>query len=181
VGTGIGAGILANGRVLRGAHGIAGAIGWLALDRPFRREYVPCGCFEHHASGGGIAKVAEEILSRQKRYRGPLRVEGSLTAQDVFDACEKGDAVAEKVVAEAVQLWGMASANLVSLLNPAKIIFGGGVFGPAARFLDAISAEARRWAQPVAIERVQFEVSQLGSDAALYGAAYLVLRRAKVT
>ena len=73
------------------------------------------------------------------------------------------------------------AANLVSLFNPEKIIFGGGVFGPAARFLDAIAAEARRWAQPVAIERVKFEVSQLGGDAALYGAAYLVLRGAKVT
>ena len=45
----------------------------------------------------------------------------------------------------------MASANLVSLFNPEKIIFGGGVFGPATQFLDAIAAEARRWAQPVAI------------------------------
>ena len=51
VGTGIGAGILIDGRILRGAHDIAGAIGWLALDRPFRREYIGCGCFEYHASG----------------------------------------------------------------------------------------------------------------------------------
>ena len=60
VGTGIGAGIMIDGRVLRGAHDIAGAIGWLALDRPFRCEYIPCGCFKHHASGEGLAKVARE-------------------------------------------------------------------------------------------------------------------------
>ena len=63
VGTGIGAGILIDGRILRGAHDIAGAIGWLALDRPFRREYAGCGCFEYHASGVGLAKVANELLA----------------------------------------------------------------------------------------------------------------------
>ncbi len=64
VGTGIGAGILIDGRVLHGAQGIAGAIGWLALDRPYRPEYVDCGCFETHASGDGIANMARE------RWRG---------------------------------------------------------------------------------------------------------------
>src|SRR5690242_11008230 len=54
VGTGIGAGILVDGRVLRGHGDIAGAIGWLALDRPYRADYVGCGCFESHASGPGL-------------------------------------------------------------------------------------------------------------------------------
>jgi glucokinase len=177
VGTGIGAGVLADGRVLQGAHGIAGAIGWFALDRPFKPCYVNCGCFESHASGEGIAAVAAATLVRQKSYRGPLRMKRNLTAHDVFNAYEEGDVVAKKTLAKVIAFWGMASANLVSLLNPEKVIFGGGVFGPARQFLDAIAAEARRWAQPVAIERVKFEVSQLGSEAALYGAARLVLSR----
>ena len=59
-----------------------------------------------------------------------------------------------KCLTQAIEFWGMASANLVSLFNPEKIVFGGGVFGPATQFLDAIAAEARRWAQPVAIEHV---------------------------
>jgi glucokinase len=180
VGTGIGVGIIADGRVLNGAHGIAGAIGWLALERPFRREYVGCGCFESYASGEGLAKLAATTSKRHPRYRGLLRAKRDLTAHDLFTAYESGDEVAKKVLHEAIELWGMASANLVSLLNPEKIIFGGGVFGPAARFLEAIAAEARRWAQPVAIERVKFEVSQLGSDAALYGAAYRALRQVKM-
>jgi glucokinase len=166
VGTGIGAGILAGGRVLRGAHGIAGAIGWLALDRPFRPEYVSCGCFEHHASGEGLAKVAKSLGAK-----------GAVTARDVFAAYARGDAVAKKVLRQAVEFWGLAAANLVSVFNPEKVIFGGGVFGPAAQFLDAIAAEARRWAQPVSMRRVTFEASQLGPKAALYGAAYLALRR----
>lgn len=172
VGTGIGAGILVNGRVLRGAHDIAGAIGWLALDRPFQPEYIDCGCFESHASGEGIAKVAARVLKQRRTYRGPLRSGATVTAHDVFAAYEKNDTVAKEVLAEAVQFWGMATANLVSLFNPEKIIFGGGVFGPATRFLEDIAKEARRWAQPVAMQRVSLEASQLGGDAVLYGAAY---------
>jgi glucokinase len=67
----------------------------------------------------------------------------------------------------------MAVANLVSLFNPERIIFGGGVFGPAARFLGDIFAEAQKWAQPIAIKQVKLQVSKLGSDAGLYGAACL--------
>jgi glucokinase len=80
------------------------------------------------------------------------------------------------VIAESIEFWGMATANLVSLFNPEKIIFGGGVFGPALRFLDAITAEARKWAQPISINKVKLEGSRLGSDAGLYGAAYLALQ-----
>lgn len=179
VGTGIGAGILVDGRVLRGAHGIAGAIGWLALERPFKPDYAACGCFETSASGEGLARVAAVLAARRKGYRGPLRAERRLTARDVFRAFDDGDEVASDVLAQAVEFWGMASANLVSLFNPEKIVFGGGVFGPATRFLDDIAAEARRWAQPISIGRVSFEASRLGGDAALYGAAYLALRRGR--
>jgi glucokinase len=175
VGTGIGAGILVDGQVLRGTHDIAGSIGWLALDLPFRREYAG-GCFEYHASGGGLAKVAKEILAGRKKYSGSLRNKSSLTARDVFAAYAQGDVVAKKVLAQAVEFWGMAVANLVSLLNPEKIIFGGGVFGPARRFLPDIKVEAEKWAQPISIRQVEFVNSQLGSDAGLYGAAFLALQ-----
>lgn len=180
VGTGIGAGILIDGRVLNGAHGIAGAIGWLALDRPFQPEYVACGCFESYASGDGLANFAKQLLSRRKNYRGSLRTKTELTAHDVFAAYEKSDEVAKEVVSQTIEFWGMASANLVSLFNPEKIVFGGGVFGPATKFIGAIADEARRWAQPVAMQRVTFEASQLDGDAALYGAAFAALRAARI-
>ena len=180
VGTGIGAGILVDGQVLRGAQDIAGAAGWLALDRPFRSDYVQCGCFESHASGEGIAKVAKTLLARKKGYRGLLRAKRNLSAVDVFAAYEHGDAIADEVLKEATEFWGMASANLVSLFNPEIIVFGGGVFGPATRLLSTIATEARRWAQPLAIQHVKFEASQLAGDAAIYGAAYVALRRARL-
>ena len=74
----------------------------------------------------------------------------------------------------------MAVANLVSLFNPEKIIFGGGVFGPGAGFLPWIRAEARKWAQPISIKQVRIVASKLGPNAALYGAARLALREASV-
>jgi glucokinase len=166
VGTGIGAGILADGRVVRGAHGIAGAIGWLALDRPFRKQYVDCGCFEHHASGEGLAKMARELGATTH-----------VTSHHLFKLHSQKDELATEVIRQAIQFWGMAAANLVSLLNPEKVIFGGGVFGPAAKFLASMRAEAKRWAQPISMKRVKFEVSRLGPQAALYGAAYLALQQ----
>ncbi len=180
VGTGIGAGILVDGRILHGEHNIGGAIGWLALQRPFRQNYVDCGCFESHASGEGIAKVAAELLDRRRGYRGPLRSKSPLTAHDVFAAYEAGDEIAKEVFAQAVEFWGMASANLISLANPEMIVFGGGLFGPAVRFIDTIAQEARRWAQPIAMQRVKFEASQLGGDAALVGTAYLALKASRL-
>jgi glucokinase len=166
VGTGIGAGIMADGRILRGAHDIAGAVGWFALQRPYDSKYVSCGCFEYYASGEGIARAARECM--------PTEREG-LTAQDVFAAYALGDPAAKRVLRQCVEFWGMAAANLISLFNPEKIIFGGGVFGPAAQFLEEIYDEACKWAQPVSIHQVRLEASQLGGDAGLFGAARLAL------
>lgn len=178
VGTGIGAGIMIDGRVLRGSNDIAGAIGWLALDRPFQQKYVSCGCFEYHASGEGIAKVAREFLYLDKEYQGVLREKdiNEVTAHDVFAAYKTDDTIAVKTLKQAVEFWGMTVANLVSLFNPEKIIFGGGVFGPAVQFLDEIMLEARKWAQPISINQVSLEASQAGGDAGLIGAGYLALR-----
>lgn len=168
VGTGIGAGIMVNGTVLRGSGDIAGAVGWMALQRPFQEKLKSFGCFEYYASGDGLVRAAKE-----------LGAENTPTSEAIFDAYEKGDATAVMVLEQAIQLWGMACANLVSLFNPEIIVFGGGVFGPAARFLDRIYDEASRWAQPVAIRQVRFLPSQLQGRAPLYGAAFRVFNDSK--
>jgi glucokinase len=181
VGTGIGAGILANGEIIRGANDIAGAIGWLALDRPFQNKYISCGCFEHHASGEGIAKIAKELLQENPEFKSRLREKNisEITSHDVFAASDDGDELAEKVLNIAIEFWGMTIANLVSLFNPEKIILGGGVFGPAIKFIDRINDEAKKWAQPISITQVEITSSSLGSDAGLYGAGYLALKISK--
>jgi glucokinase len=178
VGTGIGAGILVNGEVLRGSHDIAGAIGWMALDRPFLEKYRSCGCFEYYASGEGIAKVAREILKDDDSYSGELRNRNpeEITSYDIFTSYEYRDPVAVKVIESCVEVWGMVIANLVSLFNPEKIIMGGGVFGPAVPLIPAIREEALRWAQPVSINQVNIEPSTLSGDAGVYGAGFLALR-----
>jgi glucokinase len=177
VGTGIGAGILINNEVLRGSHDIAGAIGWMALDRPFKEKYVSCGDFEYNASGEGIAKVAKEMVNTSKNESALKKTDPEkFLAKDIFDGYENGDELSKKVIRNAIECWGMAVANLVSLFNPEKIIFGGGVFGPALRFLDDIYIEAKKWAQPISIQQVRLEGSALGNDAGLYGAGLLALK-----
>ncbi|MDR2359180.1 MAG: ROK family protein [Prevotellaceae bacterium] len=178
VGTGIGLGILADGRVLHGHGDIVGATGWMALETPYREEYATYGCFESHASGNGIARQAQRICEENRLFKESVlyrTTPTSITAQDVFHAYEQNDPLAAYVLNKAITMWGMASANLVSLFNPEKILWGGGVFGHAIRFLSRIYEEACRWAQPVAIKQVRFEVSQLGGDAGLYGAGRLAL------
>jgi glucokinase len=165
VGTGIGAGILIDGHVARGQHDVAGAIGWLALDRPYHDKYKSCGCFEYYAAGPGLARAAE------------LQGLDGATTESVFAASAAGDERAQAVVDQAIGYWGMAVANLVSLLNPEVIVFGGGVFGPAVSLLDAVYDEALKWAQPISIRQVKLVGSALGSDAGIYGAAYSALMR----
>lgn len=156
VGTGIGAGILLDGRIIRGHADIAGAIGWFALDRPYQDKYRECGCFEYYAAGPGIARAAG------------MATEQAFAARDTEQS-------ARAALDAAVAYWGMAVANLVSLLNPEVIVFGGGVFGPAAALLDDIYREALQWAQPISIRQVKLVASTLGSDAGLYGAARVAL------
>jgi glucokinase len=174
VGTGIGAGILTGGRVLRGSANIAGAVGWMALDRPYDTKYDACGCFEYHASGPGLGKVLSEKRAANAAYRGPLQgTAEELPAEVIFAAYESGDALAIAVLDEAIAYWGMAVANLVSIFNPEKVLFGGGVFGPATQFLARIRAEASRWAQPISMQQVELAAAMLGADAGLVGAGFL--------
>ncbi len=163
VGTGIGAGIMCDGRVIHGQHDIAGAVGWLALDRPYREEYRGCGNFEYFASGPGIARAAQAA--------GMLEA----TTASVFAAYDQNDERARAVIAQAVAYWGMGVANLVSIFNPEVIVFGGGVFGPARVLLEDIRREAAQWAQPISMKQVRLVSSVLGSDIGVLGAARVAL------
>lgn len=178
VGTGIGAGIMINNQVLRGANDIGGAIGWMAMNKPFDKKFISCGCFEYNASGEGLVKIAKEFIAEKKFTESILNNKdlSRLSATDIFKAYDANDKLAIMVLNNAIEYWGMAVANLVSLFNPEKIIFGGGVFGPALKFLDAIYEEAKKWAQPISIQQVKLEAAALGNEAGLYGAGYLALK-----
>ena len=90
-GTGIGAGIMINNQVLRGANDIGGAIGWMGLDKPFEKKFIPCGCFEYNASGEGIVKVAKELIAEKKFTESILNNKdlNQLSAKDIFDAYDE--------------------------------------------------------------------------------------------
>jgi glucokinase len=177
VGTGIGAGILIDGKVLHGQSNIAGATGWMALNRVYRPDYERFGCFEYHASGDGLARVARDLINNSSDYYGLLRrpLPENITSYDVFEAYEAGDTLAITVINQAIEYWGMAAANYISIFNPEVIIFGGGIFGPAKKFIPLIREEAKRWAQPIAFLETKIEASKIGNEAGLYGAGKLAL------
>lgn len=179
VGTGIGAGIMIDNNLLHGVGDIAGSAGWMALETPYNGEFNKCGCFEYYASGNGIRNRSVEKINSSKNYTGYLSFKNDedITTKDIFDAYEKNDPIALEVINKAVQMWGMASANIVSLLNPEKIIWGGGVFGPAVKLIPEIYTESLKWAQPISIKQVEYVPASSSEAAGLAGAAYLVLKK----
>jgi glucokinase len=169
-GTGIGAGIIADGRVLRGQSDIAGSVGWLALDDQYPEGYRQYGCFEYNASGDGLSRLANDLYRSDKRYHNSMLQPGKMDAAEIFEAWEQNDTLALEVMKTAIQYWGKGVANLVSIFNPEIIIFGGGLFGPALQFLKDIYQEATKYAQPIAIKEVVFCPGVLGAEAQLFGA-----------
>lgn len=179
VGTGIGAGIIIDGHALHGASNIIGATGWMALDPPYRSDYDAAGCFEYYASGVGICNRAKEAVRNDKTYRGKLRQMPitRITTNDVFDGYAEKDPISLTIIRKAVQMWGMGAANLVSILNPEMIVWGGGVFGPAQELVPDIYEEAKKWAQPLSIKQVTFAASEIAGKAGLLGAGYIALNK----
>lgn len=159
ISTGIGVGILAHGEVIRGAHGIAGAAGWFALDPEWKESYERMGCWEAEAAGPSVARLF-----------------GAADAETVVQAARAGDAAARAVLERAARYSGMGIANLISVLNPEVVVLGGGLLqGAGDLLLEPIRAEVRRWAQPIAAAQCRIELTHLGEDAGLLGAARLAL------
>jgi len=125
VGTGISAGLVFNGRLLRGAENYAGEFGHMVVQP--NGPLCPCGrrgCVEPIASGGGLLARAQELLGDFPDSI--LRLTQPLTAHSIFDAAGAGDPLAIKLSTDAVQALSIALANLVNLLNPEWIVYGGG-------------------------------------------------------
>ena len=163
IGTGIGAGILSGGRLLHGSTGIAGAVGWFALTPHHHEEYESMGCWEAEAAGPALAR----------------RLNAS-SAEDVVSAARGGDPAALAAVEETARYLGLGIANLVSILNPEMIVLGGGLMQAGDLFLPAIRRVMPIWAQPIAAQQVRIELTQLGEDAGLLGAARLAFESVKV-
>lgn len=131
MGTGLGAGIIADGRLLRGASGQAGEIGHVRLSASGPTGYNKTGSAEGWASGGGIAQLAcEEVDAAMKRgevtaLAEKFRVGRTLTAKDVADEAQHGDPLAQRIIENAGMRLGQALGILVDLFNPERIVIGG--------------------------------------------------------
>ncbi len=166
VGTGIGAGIIADGRLLRGHGELAGSVGWMAVRDDFLPAYKKTGCLESHAAGPGIAIAASRRMKR------------TLPAEDITQLAIQGDQRAQEVLSQAGTYLGMCLANLVSTLNPEVIVLGGGVAEAGELVLKTARRTMMRWAQPIAVRQTRLVCSKLGGAASLLGIARLAFEEA---
>lgn len=179
VGTGVGGGMVLDGRLVRGVNRLAGAAGWFALEEDRTRAGArerSLGSWEAAVAGPGIAMRAQE---RAAQTHGSLlaRVAPPLTAAHVFDAAEAGDAAAQALLDETADRLGLGIANIVSLVNPERVVLGGGIGSRCGALLERIGADVARWAQPVSAASCRVVVSPLGSAAGLAGAARAAMLR----
>ncbi len=175
LGTGVGGGILVDGKPLHGTHGAAGEIGHMVLNRSETRV-CNCGkrgCVEQYCSATGIVRMAEDYLAQHSDASCLRRVE-KLTCKDVFDAAQEGDIMAQTVLEQVYAYMGEFIANVCILLNPQQVVIGGGVSKAGQPLLDGIKRHFDRYIYH-ASAGVEFRLASLGNDAGVWGAFKLLL------
>jgi glucokinase len=156
IGTGIGIGILSRGKPLEGAHGVAGAAGWMVVGGPWKGEYLACGGWETEAAGPAVARRC-----------------GMQSAESVVAAARAGNPGALNALNETSDYLALGIAGLIAMFDPEMVVFGGGLMQASDLMLDRIRSQALRWTQPIAARHVRIEKSALEEDAGLLGAARL--------
>jgi len=182
ISTGIGGGIINQGRLLMGAQGFAGEVGHMILEP----EGPPCGCggrghLEALASGPAIARRAVEEMEKGTETSITRLVEGELskvTAKVVAQAAQEGDPLANSIFKEAGFYIGLGIANLLHILNLQLVILGGGVSKAGDLLFDPIRATVKARTMPSYQEGLRIVPAALGGDVGLLGAAASVLKTA---
>lgn len=174
LGTGIGGGIILDGKVLGGAHGAGGEIGHIEISAPDRH---PCtcgkrGCIEQYASANGIVRVTKERLAASDE-KTSLRSLPVLTCKDVFDAAKQSDAFAERTLDQIFDYLGEALASASCVCDPERIILGGGV-SKAGEYLLRGAKKHFEMHMFHACKGTEFYLAKLGNDAGMFGAFRLV-------
>ena len=178
LGTGVGGGIIINGKMLAGVNGAGGEIGHMHVRDG---ETKPCGCgnygcIEQYASATGIARLARERLM-ENDDESLLRHVGSVSAKDVFDAIKQGDEVAVEVGQRFGDYLGKALANIACVVNPDAIVIGGGVSKAGPVIFDYVKEPFEKNVFH-ACRQVDFLLAKLDNDAGIYGCAKLALDKA---
>lgn len=175
LGTGVGGGLVVDGKVVLGAHGAAGEIGHMVLNR---NETAQCGCgkrgcAEQYCSATGIVRLAKNYLA-ENDTPSCLRGIEMLTAKDIFDSAKDGDAAAAAILEQVYAYMGEFIANVCIVLNPEAVVIGGGVSKAGQVLLDGLKRHFDKYIYH-ASTKVTFALASLGNDAGAYGAVKLIL------
>ncbi len=177
VGTGIGSGIILNGKLVRGAANAAGEIGHIKMQMN-GGPLCGCGdygCFEAFASGPAIVTMAKEYISGGKsaKYK-EMATDGIITPYIVAQAALQGDTVSIQIFKQIGKIIGIGLASVVNLLNPEKIIIGGGVADAGEILLEPIRQTIQDRAMPIQANSVKVVPAQLANAAGVIGASLLI-------
>jgi glucokinase len=177
ISTGIGGGIIADGRVLHGRKGLAGHVGHLSIDhRGLRCACGNTGCWEAYAAGPAFAARAR--LAAETAPRSSLHAEAeTLQPVDVFTAASDGDELAITLVEEEARLLGVGITSLTHLFSPERVIIGGGLSHAFDQLHPGVSAYVKANVMP-AFRDVEIVKAGLGGDSGLIGAAEMVFAAA---
>ncbi|WP_455539050.1 ROK family glucokinase [Terrisporobacter sp.] len=175
LGTGVGGGIIINGKVIAGINGAGGEIGHLSVN-PHEKVSCNCGkkgCLEQYASATGIVKLAKEALERES-CESKLRNIKEITAKDIFNFAKDNDELSIKIVDKFAFILGRALANISCICDPEVFVIGGGVSKAGDMLLDKIKQYYCENAFH-ATKDTEFKVATLGNDAGIFGGAKLAL------
>jgi glucokinase len=173
VGTGIGAGILVDGHLLRGAHELSGCAGWMAVSDHDSSEVRKYGGLEAFAAGPAVARAAHiDIVAGCGGKLGQCDPE-TITPEEVAELARAGDQNARKIFRRVGKMLGLAIANLISLFDPQVVVVTGGLMGAADLFWDELGNVALSRCQPISARQVRLCVSGLGAKGNLLGVGKL--------
>ncbi len=183
LGTGIGAGLIINGQIYRGAAGFAGEFGHMTIDP----EGIECvcgniGCLETIASGPNIVRRTRERLYRDRTSslsRLAIPRDREFTAEDIAHAAREGDEMAQVMMERTGMFFGIALAAVINLLNVEMVVMGGGVMEAGDLILKPTIKETRRRAFPPSFNSCEIVIAKLGATAGMIGAALLARDQAK--
>ena len=175
LGTGVGGGVVLDGKILMGMSGVAGEIGHMTID-PYETETCGCGkkgCLEQYASATGMVRAAERFL-KEKDLDSVLRQKEAVSAKDLWDAAKAGDKLANEIVDFVCDRLGSALANAIYLVDTEMIVIGGGVCAAGQFLLDKVE-NAYNGKVFAHSRNKKFALAKLGNDAGIMGAAALIL------
>lgn len=174
IGTGIGGGIVVDGRLHHGASDCAGEIGHTTVEVNGRRcKCGNYGCLEAYASGPAIARRAVEAIEAGQTSSLPSYVDGALeriTAQTVYQAAHDGDELAEEVVGDTAKFLGAGIANMINIFNPEIVVVFGGVTLAGERLFGPLRREVAKRAFKPAVAVCRIVPAELTGTAGVYGA-----------